>query len=78
VSIETTQARADAALADSRWHGHRQGCPPCITAYRARKPAQMCIDGAELYRARKEADAELARQRELDLQPIPGQGTLWP
>jgi len=77
MSVETTLARADAALADTRWRAHCRDCPQCVTAHRARKPDQMCVAGAGLRRAHRDADAELERQRELDLRPIPGQQALF-
>jgi hypothetical protein len=64
--------------AGARWYGHRQDCPQCVTASRARKPDRMCAAGAPLYAAHRQAEADLTRQAELDKQPIPGQETLWP
>jgi hypothetical protein len=78
VSIETTRARGDAMHAGHRWMMHRSGCPQCVTAQRAHKPERMCEDGRPLYTAHREAEAELTRNLQLDKDPIPGQGTLWP
>lgn len=77
MSIETTRARADAMHAGSRWHGHRNNCPQCVTAQRARKPDGMCAGGGPLYAAHRNAEAELTRQIELDSQPIQGQEALF-
>lgn len=78
MSIETTRARAQAMHAGTCWYGHRRDCPQCVTAQRARKPDRMCDAGRPLYAAHRQAEAELARQIELDKQPTPGQETLWP
>lgn len=77
MSIETTLARADARAAEDRWQAHRRDCPVCVTAQRKRKPAVMCGQGSGLYRDRGATARELERQRELDKQPIPGQGALF-
>lgn len=77
MSLETTQARAEAARAEREWNAHRGHCITCIRAYRAHKPREMCPPGPALYAELKQAQAELAEQRDLDRQPIPGQGTLW-
>lgn len=76
MSIETTRARAQAMHAGSCWYGHRQNCSQCATAQRARKPDRMCADGAPLYVAHRQAEADLTRQIELDRQPIDGQEML--
>ena len=77
MSIETTLARADARAAEDRWQAHRWDCPVCVTGQRRRKPAEMCDQGSDLYRDRDATARELERQRELDKQPIPGQGALF-
>jgi hypothetical protein len=77
MSIETTLANAEARAAEGRWKWHKQGCPQCSTAQRARKPTQMCPAGGGLYSERTAALGELIRQRELDKAPIPGQEMLF-
>ena len=77
VSLETTNARASANLAEGKWRGHKTACTRCVTAYRRRKPRQMCEPGLALYADWKQARAELAEQVELDKLPIDGQAALW-
>jgi hypothetical protein len=78
MSMETTLARIEARKAEEDWADHKLGCAPCANALRRRQPGWMCAGGAGLYRAERTAAAELARQRELDKQPTPGQGALFP
>lgn len=77
VSIQATMARAESADAERRWREHKAVCPRCSTAQRRRQQGQMCGQGAGVYSAMKSAAARLAQERELDKQPVPGQGELF-
>lgn len=77
VSIQTTLARAEARGAEEGWAAHKFGCARCSEAQHTRHMDQACPDGWKLYRHRRDALAGLARQRELDRQPIDGQGELF-
>jgi hypothetical protein len=73
VSYETTIANAKARAAEHEWKWHRQGCPVCTAAARARKREAMCDPGLALYDKHRTAQAELAENRRADKAPVPGQ-----
>lgn len=78
MSIETTLARQLAGETGRAWRDHwTRVCVQCSQASRARKRAEMCPDGQEMYDANREAQRQLAHQRALDKQPITGQGHLF-
>jgi hypothetical protein len=74
---ETTEARAESRYRDEAWRNHCMFCPQCGRAARSRKLAGLCVEGASAYAARAEARRELARNRQLDTQPMPGQEPLF-
>ena len=77
MSRETTLARAAARHADTEWARHAGICAQCAAAERARFGPACCDAGAALRLEQRSARAEVTRNRELDAQPIDGQGALW-
>jgi hypothetical protein len=75
VSYETTEARWAARDAEQAWKRHRGGCPVCSMAAGKRRWAELCEVGVVQLLAHRQAEAELTRNRQLDRQPTPGQGT---
>ena len=69
MSLQTTEARAAAAHAAHGWRQHLRYCGPCHRR-------DYCPEGTGLRGAVKAAEAELARQRQLDQAPAPGQQAL--
>lgn len=76
MSLRTTLARGEANAQAARWDAHLAHCGSCSTARRARAWEHLCDDGADIWIAKRDADAALKRERQADRQPIPGQGTL--
>jgi hypothetical protein len=77
VNLQLVLARSAAADAQDNWRAHCRDCPKCISAMRARKPASMCNRGGILYADHKACQADLARERKLARQPLPGQEALF-
>ena len=77
VSGETAEARNVARQAERAWKEHLAGCPKCEISVRSRQPDLKCRDGQALYGIRTDANRELARNRDLDKQPAPGQEMLF-
>lgn len=73
MSRETDAALEQARGAAADWRAHRNACPKCTTAVRARKTLECCAAGRPLLAAKRNADIKLSRNRELDRQPTPGQ-----
>lgn len=78
MSRETALARHDAEQAAHNWLGHRKHCPACDAAAARRRWDQLCRQGTGLHVAKRNADAELKRNRELDRQPGPDQEAMFP
>jgi hypothetical protein len=76
-SMETTLARAAATAAEADWKGRRGQCPRCTRAARGRQWDDLCRFGTEYRAAHLAAAAGVRRNRELDKQPAPDQGTLF-
>jgi hypothetical protein len=72
-SLDTTMARAHRESAKEAWEGHRDACAECGSHGRNR---ELCRRGGILKTNLGRMEAELRRQRELDAQPNPNQGTL--
>ena len=77
MSYETTQARWASHAARDAWKRHKLFCVTCGQAFRRRKYHEACAEGQVLLAERKEAEAELDRQKKLDRQPTPGQAPLF-
>jgi hypothetical protein len=77
MSRETALASAQARKAAAAWRAHRADCSRCAQSARSSRGPGPCSQGAPLYLAHKSAQKELARNRELDKQPPPGQGALF-
>lgn len=77
MSRETTLARSEAEQAAHNWLGHRKHCPRCDTAANRRRWDKLCRQGTALHVIKRNADAELRRNRELDKLPAPDQGVLF-
>ena len=75
MSYETTMARLAARAASAGWRAHRAGCVHC--ALIRGRGACPCPEGAPLLLAQRSAQDELARSRELDARPVPGQAALF-
>jgi len=77
MSRETTLARAAARHAADAWRAHRADCPRCARSARSTRGPGPYSRGVPLYLAYESAKKELARNRELDKLPAPGQGILF-
>ena len=77
MSRETALASAQARKAAAAWRAHRADCSRCARVCPVQPGPGPCSQGAPLYLAHKSAQKELARNRELDKQPPPGQGALF-
>ena len=76
MSMQTSLARASARAAEDDWRDHKRACATCQPAARRRAWADLCPDGSRIRADLGHARADLEQQRELDRQPVPGQGTL--
>lgn len=76
-SRETRAAREDLRAAEAAEKAHRKDCIDCIRAVGRRKPAGRCGAGRDLSAAVRDADRRWRDERDLDLQPGPGQEALW-
>ena len=77
MSRQTTMARAEARAMAGAWTGHLRGCPQCSTQSRRRAWEHLCDDGFSIWDEKRQADAALKRERQLDTEPIPGQEGLF-
>ncbi len=77
MSIELTLARAEMRIAEDNWKAHVLHCPHCSEAVRDRKWSALCTGGHEVHGLVRAARAAVARERELDAQPLPDQETLF-
>ena len=78
MSRETTEARAAARHAADKWDAHRQDCPRCARAATSGgRGAGPCKQGTPLYLIHLASQNDLARIRELDKLPAPGQQELF-
>jgi hypothetical protein len=77
MSRETTLAAADVRHQETAWKSHRQHCPRCSGAARSRQWDGLCASGTEIRHAIGRARQDLADSRELDRQPVTGQGSLF-
>lgn len=75
--LGTRETREAAKRASAAEREHRGGCIACIRATRHRRPDGRCAEGSRLLGAKREADAQLKTERELDKIPIPGQEALF-
>ena len=76
MSRETTMARAMARYWADQYRYHLAGCWRCSDAVKRRAWRRLCDRGAALRTDKQEAEQELAVNRELDKQPVPGQERL--
>lgn len=76
-SRQTREAREVAQRADGDEREHRRDCITCVRAVRQRRTDERCDAGRQLAKAKRGADAELAKQRRLDKLPIDGQEPLF-
>jgi hypothetical protein len=72
------EANTAAAQADSAWREHRDDCPACTKGQRTRDLTLCCKTGWAIYKQRRDAQAQLAEERKLAKQPVPGQADLFP
>ena len=77
MNLQLTLANSVAHDAEDRWKAHRRDCPKCADGQRKRKNGEMCNAGRMLYEDRCVTAADLAKERELAKQPLPGQEALF-
>lgn len=70
MSLPTTRARGEARYWERVWAEHKTGCPKCCRRH------ERCGQGGRIWDELAEARRILARERETDKAPIPGQGML--
>ena len=70
-------ARAEVRAMLSAWQGHLRNCSQCSTSQRRRAWEHLCDDGYAIWNDKRQADAALKRERQLDAEPIPGQEGLF-
>lgn len=72
VPLQTTIARSLAEASEASWREHNQACPKCG------RRRERCRTGEDLYQRWTECRGEYEHQRQLDKEPNPDQGELFP
>lgn len=74
---ETREAREVARRVSDAEREHRKRCLACIQATSRRQPGKRCPEGGRLFRAKRDADAQLKTELALDKLPNPNQEALF-